>query len=315
METRIDIPTGDRPDPEAASAEVRRVTWVMLAGNLLLTAAKCGAGVVGGSQAVVADGLHSLTDTVTDVAVLIGARYWGKPADAGHPHGHRRIESLVTLFIGAALVAAAVGLAWRALAGLAGEEHPPPGWLPFYAALGSLVSKEWMYRWCLRAGARLRSPALTANAWHHRSDAWSSVPAALAVLGARLHPDLGFLDPVGAVGVSLLIVQAAWEVLRPALDELADRSASSRVRERIVEIATGVDGVRRVHAVRTRRLGGHLAVDLHVLVDGDLTVRAGHEIAETVCDRLRTLGPDVVDVVPPLDPEDLPAPAGPADAE
>lgn len=283
---------------------VRRVTWLGLAANLFLSVFKLLAGIAGGSQAVVADAVHSFSDSSTDVAILVGVRYWAQPPDETHPHGHGRIETLVTTFIGIMLAAVGLALIYNALATLHERVGASPGWIAFAAALVSIVCKELLFRWNLAVGRRIRSCALVANAWHHRSDALSSVPVALAVAGAAISPSWAFLDHVGAVVVSLFIFQAAWRITFPALERLVDVGASRREREVIQEIAADTHGVRAIHALRTRHIGAGLQLDLHILVDGDMTVRRGHDISEAVKERLLALGPEVVDVVVHLEPYD-----------
>ena len=285
--------------------EVRRVTWVGLLANLALSALKFAAGFWGGSQAVVADAVHSLSDMTTDAAILVGVRYWTKPADAAHPYGHRRLEIVVTLLIGLALGAVGAGLLWNAVVTLQERHAPGPGPVALAAALASIACKEILYRWTVRAGRRVKSMALAANAWHHRSDALSSIPAALAVAGAMVGPEWTFLDHVGAVAVSLLIFQAAFKIVRPAFQELIDRGAPQEELLKIQSIAAQTDGVERVHGIRTRYVGSsNLAVDLHILVDPAMTVREGHDISEEVQARLLAEHPDVVDVVAHLEPLD-----------
>lgn len=284
-------------------AAVRRVTLVGLATNVALSGLKFAGGILGHSQAVVADAVHSLSDSATDLVVLVGVRYWSRPPDEAHPHGHRRIETVVTASIGVILAAVAAGLAYNALATLPARHANPPGWIAFAAAVLSIVSKEVLYRWTVRRGKRLRSSAVVANAWHHRSDGLSSVPAALAVAGAALHPAWSFLDHVGAVVVSLFILQAAWRITWPALGQLVDAGASRKERERIRDIVLATSGVGRLHALRTRYVGAGLQVDLHILVDGQLTVRQGHDISETVKRRLLDQEPDVVDVLVHIEPD------------
>jgi len=294
----------------AHSAEVRRVTWVGLCANLALAALKFFAGIVGHSQVIVADAIHTLSDSGTDIAVLIGVRFWSKPPDDSHPHGHGRIETLVTLVIAVALAAAAVGLAYNALATLKIRDISPPGWIAFAAAAVSIVVKEWLYRWTAAAGRRAKSSAVIANAWHHRSDALSSIPAAIAVATAAIVPSWAFVDHVGAVLVSGLILYAAGSIGWPALKHLADAGAPEAQRRRIEQIALRTDGVRAVHAIRTRYAGPGIQVDLHVLVDPEMSVRAGHQIAGSVKRRLLTLesGPDVLDVVVHVEPHEGPLP-------
>jgi len=282
--------------------EIRRVTLWGLVINLALAAFKFAAGLLGSSQALIADAVHSVSDSVTDIAVLIGAKFWSAPADASHPHGHGRIETMITVLIGAALAAVGIGLAYNALSTLATPHRIVPGWIAFAAACVSLVSKELLYQWTMRVGKRVKSSALMANAWHHRSDGFSSLPVAIAVLGTRLQPEWTFLDHVAAVIVSLLILQAAWNILWPALKQLADTGASKEEQDTIRSMAAVVPGVREVHALRTRHVGPGLQVDLHVLVAPQLSVREGHEISGAVKSRLLQDGPDVVDVLIHIEP-------------
>jgi len=285
------------------SGQAFRVTWIGLVINVLLTAAKFLCGLFGLSQAVVADAFHSLSDCTTDVAVLVGIPYWSAPADRNHPHGHRRIETLVTTFIAIALAVVGIGLVYNAITTLK-ERHSSPTWIALAAALTSIVVKEFLYRWTNSVGRRIKSSALVANAWHHRSDALSSIPASLAVVAAMISPTWSFVDHIGAVVVSVFILGAAWKIGWPALKQLMDAGAPEKAREQISKIALGVEQVCRIHAVRTRYMGDGLAVDLHIKVDGDLTVREGHEISELVKRRLLDQGPDLVDVVVHLEPCD-----------
>ncbi len=284
-------------------SEVKRITWVSLAADLFLSALKFAAGILGNSQALVADAVHSLSDTITDVAVLVGVRFWTRPPDACHPHGHWRIEFLVAFFIGLLMAAAALGLAYNALIS-APVRADPPRWIAFWAAVVSMVSKELLYRWAASVGRRINSAALIANAWHHRSDGISSIPAALAVIGAVLVPGMAWLDRAGAVVVSLIILHAAWKIIRPSIEQLIDRGAPEDVRMEITRLASSTQGVKEVHAIRSRHIGYGWQVDLHVLVDPDLTVMEGHRISEEVKQQLIGCISDVVDVVVHLEPYD-----------
>lgn len=306
-------PQGEATGAVAAigAAEVRRVTWTGLAVNVTLAGLKLAAGLIGHSQVVVADAVHSLSDASTDVAVLIGVRYWSAPADDRHPYGHGRIETVVTALIALVLAGVAVGLGYQALATLRDPHSTRPGAIALAAALLSIVCKEALYRWSVAVGRRIKSSALVANAWHHRSDALSSLPAALAVAGARVHPSWVLLDHVGAVLVSFIILQAVWRIGWPAVQELVDTGATATERRRIRSVALDTEGVRTVHAVRTRRIGPGLAADLHVTVDGEMTVSRGHSVSEEVKRRLLADGPTLVDVVVHLEPEQDPG-EGPA---
>jgi cation diffusion facilitator family transporter len=180
-----------------------------------------------------------------------------------------------------------------------------PGWVAFAAACASIAGKEWLYRWNVKVGRRIKSSALLANAWHHRSDALSSVPVAVAVLCARIWPEWGFLDHVATVIVSVLILYAAWEISGPAFRHLIDAGATRKERENIVAIALNTEGVTSIHALRTRHVGPGLQVDLHVMVDGNLSVRQGHDIAGAVKRRLIKGGPNIVDVLVHIEPQDF----------
>ncbi len=283
-------------------AEVQRVTWIGLAANVVLAGVKIAGGLLGSSQAVVADAVHTLSDSSTDLAILIGVRYWSKPPDAGHPHGHRRIETVVTTVIALVLVIVAAGLIYNALNTLREHHAQPPGGIALAAALLSIGIKEAMYRWTAVVGRRHKSSALIANAWHHRSDALSSIPAALAVGVAALKPGWAFVDHVGAVVVSLFVFHAAWKIGKPALGQLVDAGAPQADREHIERLVRSVPGVRDVESLRTRYVGSGLQVDLHLQVDGGMNVREGHAIAGRVKHHLIEHGPDVVDVVVHVEP-------------
>ena len=290
----------------SASSKVSRVGWVGLLCNLALAAAKAAAGILGHSQAVLADALHSLTDSVTDIAVILGVRFWMAPADEDHPHGHGRIETLITVVIGLAVGAAAVGMGVQAIRGLRHDPGTAPTAIALVVALVSVVVKEVLYRWTAKVGREVRSPALVANAWHHRSDAISSIPAAVAVAVTLIDPGWAVVDRVGAVVVCLLILQASWRILRPAIDQLIDAGAPASDRSRIEELALQVGGVEAAHAVRTRYVGADLAVDLHVEVDGGLSVGEGHSIAVAVRRKLIEEGPNVIDALVQIEPHRLP---------
>jgi cation diffusion facilitator family transporter len=256
----------------SSAAQVRLAGWVGVAGNLALATFKLVAGIAGHSHAVVADAVHSLSDLVTDFAVIVGVQAWSKPADENHPHGHQRIETLVTVAIGVVLALVALGIGWNAIATARTGLEPAPSLIALVAALVSIVVKEALYRWTAMVGRRVRSPALVANAWHHRSDALSSVPAGAAVAVSMVDPRLAVVDRIGAVAVCLFILWAAWRISAPALAQLIDTAAPAEERELLERLALSVEGVRDAHAIRTRYVGSALAVDLHVVVDAALSV-------------------------------------------
>jgi cation diffusion facilitator family transporter len=290
------------PDGATRAQDIRKVTWVGLFVNLFLAGLKFTAGILGKSQALVADAIHSLTDLTTDAAVLAGSHYWDRPPDDTHPYGHKRLETLVTVFIGIMLAAAGIGIGWKAISTLHQKSMSPPGWIAFWAALVSIICKEVIYRWTARAGKRLKSAALAANAWHHRTDALSSLPVLIAVGGAKVFPSWSFLDRVGAVVVSIFIIHASIKIVWPALGELIDAGAPAEIRKKISEVAYQNDNVLQVHDIRTRYISTSIQVDLHIVVEGLLTVRQGHDIADDVRHRIIANIPEVLDVIVHVDP-------------
>ncbi len=282
---------------------IRKVTWIGMLGNTLLTALKFYAGIAGTSQALVADAVHSLSDSVTDIAVITGSHFWSRPPDACHPHGHKRVETLITIGIGTVLLMVGIGVGYQAVHTLHHQTLPHPGWIALAAAAISLVAKEVLYRWTNAAGKRVRSTALVANAWHHRLDALSSIPAFLAVGGAILLPNWTFLDRIGALVVSIFIVQAAVKLLWPQIQEILEAGAPPATLKRIRRLAESQDGVVQIHNLRTRYVGADLHLDLHLVVDGRISVREGHAIAETVKSHLLAELNDLRDAVIHVEPD------------
>ena len=281
---------------------LRRVTWVGLFVNLVLSAIKFAAGIFGRSQALVADAIHSLSDLTTDIAVLAGSHYWSRPPDENHPYGHRRLETLVTVFIGVVLIAAGIGIGWKAISTLYQKHIAPPGWIAVLAAFASIACKESLYRWTAITGRRIKSPALAANAWHHRTDALSSLPVLVAVAGARIFPTWSFLDHVGAVVVSIFILHASIKIIWPSLSELIDVGAPIETQRKIRDIALRNKNVLQVHDIRTRFISSSVLVDLHIVVEGSISVREGHNIADDVRDRITQEIPEIIDVIVHVDP-------------
>lgn len=294
---------------ERALEQIRRVTLVGMAVNVALSALKGLGGVLFSSQALLADAAHSLSDLATDVAVVWGVRYWSAPADREHPYGHGKIEALVTVFIALALAAVALGLGRHAVLALRAGVFAAPALPAFFLALLSIASKEVLFRWTRAAARAARSSALEANAWHHRSDALSSIPVAAAVALAFFFPSLAWVDAAGALVVSLFIVLVAWKIAKPALQELVDASIDDKAAE-VEAVARQVRGVVCVHKVRVRRYGGAFSADLHVQVDPALSVVAGHAIGHAVQGALAAADLRVTDAVVHVEPASARRPAG-----
>ena len=282
---------------------VRRVTFAGMAINVALAAAKAVGGILFSSQALLADAIHSVSDLVTDFAVVLGVRYWVAPADAEHPYGHGKIEALVTVFIALALAMVAWELGAHAVGSLCdGRQVAPPGIAAAVIAAVSIAVKEFIFRWTRRVARRVKSPALESNAWHHRSDALSSVPVAVAVAVAWLFPSVVWADAAGALVVGVFILHVAWTLAWPALQELVDANMAGKAAE-VSAVARKVDGVRGIHKVRVRRYGRLYQADLHIQVDASLSIVAGHDLGHRVQEAVVGAGIEVSDVVVHVEPD------------
>lgn len=267
--------------------QIYRITLVGSAGNALLVVFKFVAGIIGHSAAMVADAVHSLSDFITDIIVLVFVSISAKPQDSSHDYGHGKFETLATLFISLALVAAAIGIvvsgAQKLAAWLNGADLEAPGSLALWAAVISILMKEWMFRFTASKGRELDSPALKANAWHHRSDALSSIGAAVGIGGAVL---LGgrwtVLDPLASIVVGAMLVKVAWEIMRPSLGELTDESLPEKTEEEILEVFHSFSDISEPHNLRTRRIGNRVAIEAHIRMDGNMTLQQAHEITSKI---------------------------------
>ncbi|MBO4768675.1 MAG: cation transporter [Bacteroidales bacterium] len=267
--------------------EIYKVTLAGGVANLLLMAFKFVAGLVGRSSAMLADAIHSLSDFITDLIVLIFVNISSKPQDESHDYGHGKYETVATLFIGLALAGVAIGIivngAVKLAAWLQGENLPSPGKLALWAALVSIVVKELVYLYTKYKGRKLDSPALIANAWHHRSDALSSIGAALGIGGAILLGDRWtVLDPLASIVVGAMLVKVAWDLLGPSLGELTDRSLPQETENEILSIISSVPEVSDPHNLRTRRIGNQIAAEVHIRMDGNITLQESHELATQI---------------------------------
>ncbi|MBR3012899.1 MAG: cation transporter [Bacteroidales bacterium] len=266
---------------------IYRVTLVGSACNALLVIFKFVAGVLGHSAAMVADAFHSLSDFVTDIIVLVFVRVSARPQDKSHDYGHGKFETLASLFISLALFGAAVAIivsgAQKLAAWLGGAELASPGRLALLAALISIVAKEAMFRYTLRKGRELDSSALKANAWHHRSDALSSVGAAIGIGGAVLFGGRWtVLDPLASIVVGAMLIKAAWDIMRPSLGELTDESLPEKVENEILEILQSFSEVSEPHNLRTRRIGSRIAIEAHIRMDGTMTLQQAHGLSSAI---------------------------------
>ena len=272
--------------------QIYNVTLIGSAGNVLLVIAKFIAGILGHSSAMIADAVHSLSDFVTDIVVLIFVGISARPQDPTHDYGHGKFETLASLLISLALVAAAIGIivsgALKFASWLKGEGLTPPGTLALWVAILSIAVKETMYQYTAFKGRKLSSTALTANAWHHRSDALSSIGAAIGIGGAiLLGGRWAVLDPLASIVVGAMLLGVAWKILRPSLGELTDESLSEETEKDILDIIHSCDGVSEPHNLRTRRVGNRVAIEAHIRMDGSLPLSEAHDLTTDIERRLK----------------------------
>lgn len=272
--------------------EIYRITFVGGAVNVVLLLFKFVAGIVGHSAAMVADAVHSLSDFVTDVIVLVFVRISGKPKDKSHDYGHGKYETLAMTIIGMSLLMVAIGIVYsgavKVSLWLNGEQLEAPGMLALWAALLSVVLKEAVFRYSMVKARQLNSQAVEANAWHHRSDALSSIGTAVGIGGAIfLGQRWTVLDPLASIVVGAFIVKVAVDLLRNGIGDLMEQSLPDAVEEEILQLVASLPGLVEPHDLRTRRIGNHYAIELHILMDGDISLREAHDKASEVEDLLR----------------------------
>jgi cation diffusion facilitator family transporter len=272
--------------------EIQKVTLVGSAGNMGLFAFKLIAGILGHSSAMVADAVHSLSDFITDVIVLVFVSLSAKPQDESHDYGHGKFETIATFFIGLALVAAATGIILAGILSLVewfqGAQLEAPSMLALWAALLSIVVKEILFHYTAHCGKRLNSQAMIANAWHHRSDALSSIAAAIGIGCAILLGDRWtVMDPVASVIVGFVLMNVAIKLLRTSINELTDSSLNADVEREIEEIITSFPGICEPHNLRTRHIGNRIAIEAHIRMDGDISLFDAHSRATMVEQKLK----------------------------
>ena len=267
--------------------EIAKVTLKGSIVNLLLVCVKVAAGVAGHSAAMVPDAVHSLSDLLTDFVVLAFVRVSGRPKDASHDYGHGKFETMASLLIGIFLAAAAIGIvvsgAVKLSSWLQGEDIPAPGRMALWAALLSIAAKELLFRYTDAQGRKLDSPALRANAWHHRSDALSSIGAAIGIGGALLLGDRWtVLDPLASIVIGAMLVKVAWDLLGPSFGELTDSSLPAETEQEIIRMIRDIPGIFEPHNLRTRRIGRLIAAEVHIRLDGSQSLSEAHEKASEV---------------------------------
>ena len=289
---------------EIANKRIRSVTNLGIAGNIVLSVLKVGFGLLAGSMALVADGIHSISDMATDVAVLAGVYFGSKQPDETHPYGHGRIETFAAAFIGTILIIVGAAMICYAAVDIAKGESVRPGFVVLWVAAVSIVVKELLYRITKKVAVESHSPALYANAWHHRSDALSSIAVVIGFISLQFGFDYG--DQMAAVAVGLMIILVAVRVLGGCLREFTEGAIDVKTIDHIKQIVSANDQIRQWHKLRTRTVGREVFLDLHILVDPGLNIAAAHEIAESLENTLHEQIPRPVNITVHIEP-DIPA--------
>ncbi|MDD3804187.1 MAG: cation diffusion facilitator family transporter [bacterium] len=284
-----------------------KVTWTGFFANLTLTMLKLAAGIFGRSGAMVADAVHSLSDFATDIVVLLGFNFVKKPADDDHKYGHAKYETLSAVIIGMLLLIVGFYImfsgAKNILSILKGGDFDKPSLLPFIAAVVSIISKEWLYRYTINAGRKINSQAVIANAWHHRSDGFSSIGTMIGIgLALFLGEKWVVCDPIAAIIVSFFIIKVAVEIIKASSGDLLDQALSKDIEDEMISLIKGIDGVKNPHEIRTRRIGNDYSIDIHIEVDRDLPVRCAHEIATNVEDQVRKKYGEKTNIIVHIEP-------------
>ena len=288
---------------DAQAREAHKVTLIGALVDFVVGVAKMVAGFMVGSAALVADGIHSFSDILTDLFVVAATHFGRQEADSNHPYGHGRIETLATLWLGGVLIFVAGGIAWASITRLvSGAPIPAPGLWAIAIAVAALLAKEWIYRYTMRVARRVNSRLLEANAWHSRSDALSTVVVLVGLVAAQFG--VGWMDAVAAIVVGIMVGQVGGRLLWESSQELIDTALPAEERDAMQREAEQVPGVDGVHDLRTRKLGSDILLDLHIVVPPRVTVSEAHEIGNEVSRRLREAFPNLHDVTFHIDPED-----------
>lgn len=282
----------DEIDNKTREKGIYKVTIIGSITNFILVTIKFIAGILGHSAAMIADAVHSLSDFITDIIILVFIRISNKPVDKGHDYGHGKYETLATALIGAILLLVGIGILWNGGSDIyryiRGETLNSPGTIAFWTAILSILVKEFLYHYTIKQGKKFNSSVVTMNAWHHRSDALSSLGTAIGIGGAIiLGKDWHVLDPIAAVIVSFYIIKVAIQLSIPCIDELLEKSLPDEIEKEIIDIITSFEGVTHPHNLRTRRIGNHYAIEIHIRMDGDISLRQAHHTATAIENKLK----------------------------
>lgn len=289
---------------EQNKKEGKLAIWLGIGAGIILISGKLVLGYLGRSSALIADAIHSATDFVTDIFAFLGLHFAFKKEDHNHPFGHGKIDSMMSILIGISMILAGVWLGYEAVLNLLRGEFERPNHLALLGAAASVIIKELLFRYTLVVGKKLKNQSLIANAWHHRSDVYSSIAVLIAVVPAIIFPELAFFDPLAAIIVSLMIAKAGYDVVYPAFLSTIDTGPDEKMVKDIRDLAFSVEGVHDVHDIRGRYYSSLLYLELHLVVDPEITVADGHLISVNVSNIIKESVEDILDVIIHVDPDD-----------
>jgi len=289
--------------PDILEKEGQRATLLGALINVFLIVIKFLGGFIGGSQALIADAIHSFSDFFTDVVVFFGLRFGRKPADDDHPFGHARLETVASTIVAVSIIVVAVIIAVYSGRNIYFHKETHPTWLTIIVAIISICAKEGIYRYTIHVGRKIKSPVVIANAWHHRSDALSSVAVLFGVVGAQIKPGWHILDAYAALIVAFLILRVGFNIIWDSVREFTDTAPSHETIVNVESCALSVTGVGGVHDLRIRTSGGMMQMEIHVVVDGGLRVTEGHRIAKEVEACIIEEMDEVLQITVHVDPE------------
>ena len=277
-----------------------KASVIGIVGNIFLAAGKIAAGILGNSTAMIADGAHSVSDIVSSVVVLLSLNVVKKPADEGHQYGHGKAESIATTIVGIFLLITGFFIAYTAIVAIVNGNIVKPGLLPLIAAIISIISKESMFQYTYRIGKKIGSPSTIANAWHHRSDAYSSIASLIGIIGARFG--ILILDPIAGIGVTIFIIKMGWDITKEGINQLMDGFDNEQVLEGSKEIITNCEGVSELINIKARQSGPFIFIDVIIGVDREMSVEESHNIAVNIKEKIKDKYDKVSNVLVHVDP-------------
>lgn len=283
---------------------IRKVTLFGAVVNILLSILKVTVGFLSNTQSLIADGVHSLSDLFTDCVILIGAKFWEAPPDSKHPYGHGRIETLINLLISIILGIVAIGIGWKAVFSINQSHSSSLGKSALIISIISIVSKELLYHLTISVGIKTKTKALVANAWHHRSDALSSIPVLLAVIGNYFFPQIYYFDHIAAIIIMVMLLRVSWDISKPCLEEILETHSEKLIEEEIINISKNFPEIKEIHNIYYRKMGKNVIINLHMLVKSDTNILNAHNIAKKLKQEIIKNNESVIEVSIHIEPKE-----------